>query len=164
MGTRRIWLFGLLVVATLFVCSASATYCLPDSSYEDGAWQGGSIYRENGFNVLTDFTVYDVANLQLADENALAEQLNAAGQHIYTYQIFNYPNDMYEEIVRFGALNIDGAHIDEAPTGNGIGCHSDCSWTVTPMSKGGDIRGDWVWTTDGGYISQGRHPRFLVFR
>jgi hypothetical protein len=68
MRLRKTWVFSLLVVATLFAGTASATIYLPDSSYEEGAWQGSSIYEEEGFNVLVEFAVYDTDNLQFAGE------------------------------------------------------------------------------------------------
>ena len=57
---RKIGLFSLLVVGTLFVGTASATYHLPDTSYNDHFWQGSSTRRDNSFNVLTDSAICDV--------------------------------------------------------------------------------------------------------
>jgi len=161
--TGKILVCGLLIVATLFARTASATYYLPDSSYEGGAWQGNSIYEENGFNVLVDFAVYDTGNLQFADETALAEQLNLAGQYIYAYQIFNHWGDIYEEIAYFGILDIDKQPIDEALIKNDTGSYDDGSGGVAPTPEDSEIQGTWVWTFDGGYISAGEHSWFLVF-
>jgi len=164
MGTGKILFCGLLIVATLFARTASATYYLPDSSYEGGAWQGSSTYEKNGFNVLVDFAVYDTGNLpEFADETALAEQLNLAGQYIYAYQIFNHRDDIYEEIAYFGILDIDEQQIDEALIKNDTGSYDDGSGGVAPTPEDSEIQGTWVWTFDGGYISAGEHSWFLVF-
>jgi uncharacterized protein (UPF0333 family) len=161
-GIKKIWFFGLLVVAALFAQSASATYYLPGSSYENGAWRSSLIYEENG-NVLIDFAVYDTDNLQPAGKIALAERLNMAGQYIYTYQIFDHPDDIYEEISYFGILDINGVQVGEALFKGDTGCYDDGSRRVAPTPKDSNARGTWIWTFDGGYMSRGEHSRFLVF-
>jgi hypothetical protein len=163
MRLRKTWVFSLLVVATLFAGTASATIYLPDSSYEEGAWQGSSIYEEEGFNVLVEFAVYDTDNLQFAGEIALDAQLNLAGQYIYAYQIFNHMEDIYEEIAYFGILDIDRQPVDEALIENDTGSHDDGSGGLAPTPEDSDVQGTWVWTFDGGFISAGEHSWFLVF-
>lgn len=152
----------LLLVAALFAQSVSATYYLPGSSYENGAWQSSLIYEENE-NVLIDFAVYDTDNLQPAGKIVLAERLNMAGQYIYTYQIFDHPDDIYEEISYFGILDINGVQVDEALFKGDTGCYDDGSRRVAPTPKDSNARRTWVWTFDGGYMSQGEHSWFLVF-
>jgi len=135
---RKIWFLGLLVVATLFAQSVSAACYLPGSSYENGAWQGSLIYEENE-NVLIDFVVYDTDRLHFAHETALADQFNIAGQYIYTYQIFNRPDEIHDEIYEvtacFSILDIDGDQIDEALLKGDTGCHSDCSRVGAPARQ-----------------------------
>jgi hypothetical protein len=163
MRLRKIWAFNLLLVATLFAGTASATLYLPDSSYEDGAWQGNRIYEEDGFSVLVEFSVYDTDNLQFAEETALAEQLGLAGQYIYAYQIFNHVDDIYEEVAYFGILDSEGEQISEAAIMGDTTCHDDGSGGVAPTPEDSETQGTWVWTFDGGYVSAGEHSWFLVY-
>ena len=163
-GRRKIWFFGLLAVATLFVQNTSATYYLLDNSYKGGAWQAGRIHKDSGFDVLVDFAVYDTDRLHFSYETALADQFNIAGRYIYTYQIFNRPDEIYEVIAYFSILDTDREQIDEALLKGDTGCHGDCSWTVTPTSKDSDTRRVRGWTFDGGCISRGGHSWFLMCR
>jgi hypothetical protein len=162
-GTKKIWLFGLVALTTLFAGTASATFYLPQSSYEDGAWQGSKIYNEDGFNVLVDFAVYDTDDLQLADETELAGQLALDGQYIYAYQVFNHMDDIYEDVAYFGILDSEGEQIDEALIMGDTTSYDDGSGGVAPTPTGSEVQGTWVWTFDGGYIYTTEHSWFLVY-
>lgn len=107
-GIRKIGLFSLFVVGTLFVGTASATYHLPDTSYNDHFWQGSPTRRDNSFNVLTDSAIYDVEKTPFSYEVTMFERSTIAGRYINTLQIFNHPNTGYETIEYFDILDIDG--------------------------------------------------------
>ena len=143
-GIRKIWFFSLLVVAALFVCSASAAYYLPDSSYEYGAWEGSSIYRENGFNVRTDFAVCDTEALQFANETELSDQFDIADQYFYISAIFKRGDYIRDETIYPGILDTGGQRIDEALLKSNTGCHSDCSRVGAPARQHRNTQRLWV--------------------
>jgi len=143
-GIRKIWFFSLLVVAALFVCSASAAYYLPDSSYEYGAWEGSSIYRENGFNVRTDFAVCDTEALQFANETELSDQFDIADQYFYISAIFKRGDYIRDETIYPGILDTGGKRIDKALLKSDTSCHSDCSRVGAPARQHRNTQRLWV--------------------
>jgi len=156
----------LLFTVTLFMQTSFVTYglhTLTDSSYLDGAWQGSSIYEEDGFNVLIEFNVYDTDNLLLPGETALAEELDMAGQFIYAYQIFNHNEDIYEDVAFFFFLDIDREPIDEALIKGDTGGYDDGKDGIAPAPVISETQGAWKWTSQGGYVSTAEHSWFLVF-
>jgi len=161
---RKIWFYSLLAVAALLVQDTSATYYLPDNSYKDGAWQAGQVYKGSGLDVLVDFAVYDTDGLQFAHETAFADQFDIAEQYIYTYQIFNQPDEIYEVITYFSILDIDGEQIYEALLKADTGYYDDCSGTAKPTSKDSNSQKGRGRTFDGGRMFRGGHSLFLVCR
>ena len=143
-GIRKIWFFSLLVVAALFVCSASAAYYLPDSSHEDGAWEGSSIHRENDFNVCIDFAVCDTEALQFANETELSDQFDIADQYFYISAIFKRGDYIHDETIYPGILDTGGQRIDEALLKSNTGCHSDCSRVGAPARQHRNTQRLWV--------------------
>ncbi len=164
---RKFGLLSLLLVAILFAQNASATLYLPDSSYAEAqnAWQGFSIYEEDGFNVRVDFAVYDKDYLQKSGEIAFVDTLDMDGQYIYAYQVFHNPNPQedYEDVAYFGLLNIDKKPINapllDANSLDDNDGHSGiepANITNTPTA--------WKWHEfDGGLLTKGQHSWFLVF-
>ena len=171
-GIRYICLLSLFFAATLFVHNASATLVLPSSSYAEavGNWQGHRIYDKDDFYVRIDFAVYDTENLTQSGETELVEQLETPGRFIYTYQIFNHPQESEEdigffEIFGFGEPILD-VYIDS------IGALSDSDNPnqegIEPSSayfNSSHSRGIWVFSEDDGHIPiyPGEHSWFLFF-
>ncbi len=104
--TGKTWLIGLLAVATLFVGTASATYHLPDGSYNDHFWQGSPTRRDNSFNVLTDSAIYDVEKTPFSYEVTMFERSTIARRCIDAYQMFNRPKNVFEERKHFSDILI----------------------------------------------------------
>jgi len=124
---RKIRLFALLVVAAIFVQNVSATYCLPESRYENGDWKNSSICERKEFNVRIDFTVCDTRALQSANETELSEQFDMADQYFYSREIFKRGNYICNETVYLGILDIGRQPINKALLRSDTSCHSNCS-------------------------------------
>jgi len=160
---RKFELLSLLFVVTLFVQDTySALLVLPHSTYGDlYGWQGSRIYKDNGFNVLIDFTVYDT-------ETYLNEFIGTdgfvnpgQGRYIYAYQIFSHPT-ADEDITYFGIFGIETT-IDEA-TIDGLSSQDDGEEGVpTSDEYFDDDLARVVWEFDWGVLIAGEHSYFLVF-
>ena len=140
---RKVRLFALLIVAALFVQNVSATYCLPESRYENNAWRNSSICGRKEFNVRIDFTICDTRALQSANETELSEQFDIADQYFYSCQIFKRGNYIRDEIVCLGILDIGGQRIDEALLKSDTSCHSNSSGLGAPARQHRNTRGLW---------------------
>jgi len=159
---RKFELLSLLFVVTLFVQdTSSALLVLPHSTYGDlYGWQGSRIYKDNGFNVLIDFTVYDT-------ETYLNEFIGTdgfvnpgQGRYIYAYQIFNHPS-ADEDIEYFGIFGIETT-IDEA-TIDGLSSQDDGEEGVpTSDEYFDDDLARVVWEFDWGVLIPSEHSYFLV--
>ena len=132
---RKIWLLHLLFVATLFVQIASATYYLPESSYENSTWQNSSICEQKEFNMRIDFAVCDTEASQFADETEPSDQFDIADQYFYGCEIFKRGDYIRDETIHLGILDIGGQRSDEALNKSDTSCHSDCSRTVAPTPQ-----------------------------
>ena len=183
MSAKRVLFLSSLMGAILFAQDASATVLimLPDSSYAEamGNWQGYREYKEDGFFMRVDFTVYDKYLLANSDEetlvNSLTSDLGLDGRYIYAYQIFNSNNPSYKSIEYFGLLDssgnpINGAHVLD------IGSFSDVEYTSAMFGEGIEPTESvldplsWtfgssaeLWDSSGGCIDNGDHSWFLVF-
>ena len=153
-----------LVVVVLFVQNAPAatTYLLPESSYLDGAWQGYSIYDEDGFNVLVEFAVYDTKDLKLPGESAFVSDLgDMSGQYIYAYQVFNHSLAI-EDVGYFGIRDIDGNSIDPSLMAD-TSSQDDGEGGIAPVDLS-LLQGVWLFSKNAaGLIIAGTHSYFLVF-
>ena len=136
--TGKTWLIGLLAVGTLFVGTTSATYHLPDTSYNDHFWQGNSTYKNNGHNMPTEFAIYDTEKLRLEYNIMLYNQPNTAGLYINTLQIFNHPNTGYETIEYFDILDLDRHQIGGALFKGESACYDNwpCREVLIPQRNG----------------------------
>lgn len=149
---RKIRLFALLLVAALFVQNVSATYCLPESRYENSAWKNSSICERKEFNVRINFTVCDTRALQSANETELSEQFDIADQYFYNCEIFERGNYIRNETVYLGILDIGGQRIDEALLKSDTSCHSNCSRLGAPARQHINTQGLWGRIHDAGPI------------
>jgi len=159
---RKIGFFSLLVVAGLFIQNASATLAyLPDSSYAADTWQGRRIYRDNGFDVLVNFTVYDTEiypNEFIGTDGFVNP---GQGRYIYAYQIFSHPT-ADEDITYFGIFGAETT-IDEA-TIDGLSSQDDEEGGVpTSDEYFDDDLASVVWEFDWGVLIPSEHSYFLVF-
>jgi hypothetical protein len=158
---RKFELLSLLFVVTLFVQDTSALLVLPHSTYGDlYGWQGSRIYKDNGFHVLIDFTVYDT-------ETYLNEFIGTdgfvnpgQGRYIYAYQIFNHPS-AEEDIEYFSIFGIETT-IDEA-TIDGLSSQDDGEEGVpTSDEYFDDDLARVLWEFDWGVLIPSKHSYFLV--
>jgi len=124
---RRIWLLRLLLLTALFVQTASATYYLPESRYENSTWHNRSICEQKESNVRIDFAVCDTEALQFANEAELCDQFDIADQHFWSSEIFKRGDYIRDETIYLGILDTGGQRIDEALIKSDTSCHSDCS-------------------------------------
>ena len=159
---RNIAYLAFLLVLVILPKNASATlFALPNSSYLGGLWQGTSFYNDDGFNLRIDFAVYDTLG---GDELAAIEGFETPGdgQYIYAYQIFQHPDDGYNEVTYFSILNFNGSTINESL----MQCTTaldDNDDGIAPDPLICENQGIWVWGGDTGYISTAQHSWFLVF-
>ncbi len=167
---RKIALFSLLVIATLFVQNAGAAL-LPTSSYADGvgAWQGSSEFDEDGFFVRVDFAVYDIEKLLLPAETAFVEQLDMPGRYIYAYQIRNAVEGFTEEEIGYFAIFGIGEYVLDVDE-DSIGSFDDGGDGTEPSSAEfaeSNQRGIWKFEDkeEEGFsvIGVGENSYFLVF-
>jgi len=159
---RKIGFFSLLVVAGLFIQNASAALAyLPDSSYAADTWQGFRIYKDNGFDVLVNFTVYDTEiypNEFIGTDGFVNP---GQGRYIYAYQIFSHPT-ADEDITYFGIFGAETT-IDEA-TIDGLSSQDDEEGGVpTSDEYFDDDLARVVWEFDWGVLIPSEHSWFLVF-
>ncbi len=139
---RKIGLFSLFVVGTLFVGTASATYHLPDSSYDDHIGRGRLTCEEHGFNVLTDSAICDVEKTPFSYKVTMFERSTIACRCIDAYQMFNRPNTGYETIEYFDILDLDGHQIGRALFKGEADCCGDWSFReVLIPQRNGSQRG-----------------------
>lgn len=158
---RKIGLFSLLVVGTLFVGTASATYHLPDTSYNDHFWQGSSTYKNNGHNMPTEFAIYDTEKLRFEHNIMLYNQSNTAGRYINTLQIFNHSNTGYETIEYFDILDLDGHQIGGALFKGEADCCGDWSYReVLIPQRNGSQRGSEKTFINRGCLGGDRYLQF----
>lgn len=166
MVIRKAGLFGLLVVAMLFIgdVSATPTEILPSSSH----YQGRSYYDEwTAGGHLTgriDFAVYDT--VAHPDEFVGADGfVNPGGnRYVYAYQIF-CDDDATTALDYFAILNIDesgigigASDIDSQDDVSGDSVEPDLEYFTSSTTYGGMA----VWEFDGGYLVAGEHSWFLV--
>jgi len=164
---RKIGFFSLLVIATLFIKNAGAA-TLPISSYADdaGAWQGSSVFDEDGFYVRVDFAVYDTEYLLLPKESEFVEGLDMPGRYVYAYQIFNAVEEYtQEEVGYFAIFGIDEHVLDVYE--DSIGSFDDGDG-IEPSSAEfteSNRRGVWKFKDEEGFsvIGIAQYSYFLVF-
>ena len=164
---RKIVLFSLLVIATLFVQNAGAEI-LPVSSYADGAWQGSSVFDDPDFYVLVTFAVYDTWNLLRPEESAFISGLeDMPGRYVYAYQVINAEEEYAEEeigsfaIFGFGEYSMDVYE-------DSIDSQDDGDDGIEPSSEKfteSNQRGIWKFGEEEGFsvIGPEEYSYFLVF-
>jgi len=164
---RKIALFSLLVIATLFVQNAGAV-TLPISSYADGDWQGSSLFDEEDFYVRVDFAVYDTENLLPGAETTFAEELDLPGRYIYAYQIFNATAEFANEEIGYFAIFGIGEYVLDVYE-DSIDSFDDGEDGIEPSSEEfteSNQRGVWKFEDkeeDFSVIGIGEYSYFLVF-
>lgn len=159
---------ALLLVITLLMQDASALYNMPESTYQDGAWQGTANYVDVdlGFDVLIDFAVYDfeTMDLDLGESGFVTNLIDAVGltgRYIYAYQLFNRPNEgenEYGDVGYFGILDIDGEKIDEVLINDDTGSMAFGN-AVAPTY----IPRQGAWGFGEGVLTNDNYSEFLVF-
>jgi len=161
MVMKRFRLLVLLLVATLFVQSASATLApMLESSYYDGyVFYGAEPDYTGGLKGRIDFAVYDDR-----DEYFSRNGLHApgTGDYVYAYQIFNDYAVSEEAVAYFALLGINGATIDL----DSIGSQEDPESGIEPGSayfNDDESRIVWEFNGGAGYILAGDHSWLLVF-
>jgi len=167
---RNAGLFVLFVVFAICINSASAVptgYLLPESSFEDGAWQGSAFYDElldvGYLRGRIDFAVYDSENLEPgSEEETLVAELALDGRFVYAYQVIN-DYDASEASVEY--FSVFGKQ--ELPLGlyeDTIDCYDDGSEGRPSTDEYlTDDQMEVVWEFTGGLLYTGDHSWFLVF-
>lgn len=159
---------ALLLVITLLMQDASASTYMPESTYQDGVWQGTANYADEdlGYDVLIDFAVYDFETMDLARGESgfvtnLIDAVGLTGRYIYAYQLFNRPNEgenEYGDVGYFGILDIDGERVDQALINGDTG---SMTWgeAVAPTY----IPRQGAWEFADGVLANDNYSDFLVF-
>ncbi len=160
---RKIVFLALLLIAVLFVQTASATIePILKSSYYEGYVFYGTEPDDGYLKGRIDFAVYDTWDPVYGNEYIdVGIEAPGDGQYIYAYQIFNDYDGVSEEAVAyFALLGIDGNTV------NDIGSQEDSAEGIEPGSEYYDEdESNVIWKFDGvdGYIIAGEHSWFLVF-
>jgi len=167
--------YALLISLILFLQTANATLApmLPESSYEDGRWQGLRFFNEEADNggYLTgrvDFAVYDTENLQFQDEADWVSSLdlNQEKQFLYVYQIFNDYQQSDREVAYFEVFAESGAQL--GVDSQDIDAKEDENTGVQPADGYLDSSGEKVvWTWDdpplgNGLLYKDDHSWYLI--
>lgn len=162
----KIKLLSLLLVVTLFVQNADATFLLPYSSH----YQGRSYFSDGGVAGHVDFAVYDTLGPHGNEWTGAGFAAPGAGRYIYAYQIFN--DIASADAIEF--FTIMGK--DDPPTPHHITDLSTMSsqdpWEdypfiiegVAPTDMGFNIdetRATWEFA--GGILVAGEYSWFLIF-
>jgi hypothetical protein len=170
---REVNLFVLFIVFAICINSASAVptgVLLPESSFEDGAWQGYTFYdklldeeTDKYLRGRIDFAVYDSENLEPGSaEESLVTELALEGRFVYAYQIIN-DFDASDAAVEYFAI----FGKQQMPLGlyeDSIGCYDDGSGgkpSTDEYLTGDQLRVVWEFTD--GLLWKGDHSWFLVF-
>ncbi|MGA2323703.1 MAG: PEP-CTERM sorting domain-containing protein [Sedimentisphaerales bacterium] len=154
--TKTIGVLSVLIIAAMLVQDAVA---LPSGSYVDGngkSWQGYKTYTQDGYNVVLEWAVYNIA----ANPWAGSVDFSAGDQYIYAYQLFSNTTST-NDVGSFGVLDIGGNPISQTlmhetqAVANGQG--------ITPDPNPSALQGEWKWTPVVGFITAGEYSAYLIF-
>lgn len=162
--TRKILFCGLLIVATLFARTASATLTdiLPESSHYEGKTYYNILTDDGFLRGRIDFAVYDTETYPNEFIGTDGFINPGTGQFIYAYQIFNdyFVSDV--AVAYFAVFGIDGVPFDIEE--DSIGSQDDGEGGIEPTDEYFDEdESRVVWEFDDGFIYAGDHSWFLVF-
>jgi hypothetical protein len=157
MRAMRTFVFvSALIVVALMAQNVAA---MPSGAYVDDygkEWEGYKTYQEDGFDMVLQWAVYDIADNPWAAEVEFPEGDN----YIYAYQLFNKFSSS-EDIGLFAILDISGNPLPQdimhntRSVADGDGAMSD--------PNPSDNEGEWEWSAGVGFVSVGRYSAFLVF-
>ncbi|MGA2094105.1 MAG: PEP-CTERM sorting domain-containing protein [Sedimentisphaerales bacterium] len=157
--TKTIGLLCVLILALPVVHSTSAA--LPYSTYgSENKWAGYKDYTEDNFDVRVVFNVYAVVDGQFdwpGDPSAIETD-----KYIYVYEIGNNGDQSNNHIGDFSLLYADGSAIPQHLMHNTTS-QNDSSGGIAPDAAVTASQGEWVWSTDNGYIEAGQHSWLLMF-
>jgi len=172
---KKIRTLFLVITLILLVQTANATLApmLPESSYDDGNWQGfRSFYEEpeqGGYLFgRVDFAVYDTDQLSQQEEdwvNSLG--LNQEERFIYAYQVFNDYDQSDREIAHFEVFAQSGAQL--GVESQNIDTKEDEQSGIEPSDGYLDSAGEklvWAWDdapAGNGLLYKDNHSWYLVF-
>lgn len=148
----------LFIGLTLLVQDAMAI--LPDSTYGiDNGWQGYKFYKDNGYDLLIPFNVYDT---QCYPSEFIWDEKPAGDRYIYAYQIASHKDNSTKDVAYFSILDIKGNPVIESLM-HGTTALDDLASGIAPDPYPSEHQGVWEWSSEGGYISAGQHSWFLIF-
>jgi len=153
---KSIGFLSVLIIAVMLVQDAVA---LPSSSYVDPngkSWQGYKSYTQNGYDVVLEWAVYNIAS----NPWAASVTFPPDDHYIYAYQLFSY-TDSTKDIGSFSVLDIDGNPITQTlmhetqAVANGQG--------VMPDPNPSAVQGEWKWLPGVGFVAAGKYSAYLIF-
>lgn len=150
-----------LLIAMLAMHSTCSAAVLPYSTYgEENGWAGYKDYTKENFDVRVAFNVYDN---DLHEFEWLGEEpLPAGDEYIYVYKIFNMGDESNDNIGGFSLLFADGSAIPQHLM-HITHSQDDGSEGIAPDPEGTPNQGEWVWTSEHGYIEANQYSWLLVF-
>jgi len=174
---KRLFFTGLLFVLTFFVQTSTATLApmLPESSYEDGHWQGFRFFDEEVgegeyLRGRVDYAVYDTQNLQNTDEtNWIGSlELSGEGQFLYAYQVFDdYEGWSDREVSSFSVFSMSGGPLDvDEDSIDSVEDDESGVEAADGFLTNSDTQVLWNWEPEPGgygYVNAGEHSWFLLF-
>jgi hypothetical protein len=158
--TKAIGLLCVLILAMSVVHSASAA--LPYSTYGfENKWAGFKDYRNDNFDIRVLFNVYDTT-LYPYQFSWSGDPMPTEDRYIYAYQIINMGDESNNDIAAFTLLFADGSAIPQHLM-HITHSQDDLSGGIAPDPEGTPHEGEWVWSSENGYIEAGQHSWLLVF-
>ena len=158
---KRISIIGLIVLAGVITQQAQAS--LPLSTYgQANGWQGYAVYKEQGFNVVVQYAVYDnLANPGEFSWDNTKVQMPPTDRYIYAYQIFNVGSDSDKDVGYFNILDIHKNPIVQSLM-HGTNSVTDSASGIAPDPQVSAIQGAWTWSPDA-YVTAGKHSWYLIY-
>jgi hypothetical protein len=161
-------LFGVLLILPV-IAANNAMATLPVSTYgTDNGWYGTAVYKEQGYNVVVQYAVYDNWAQPKEFDWQGDIDMRPSDQYIYAYQIFNMGTGATTE-KDVAAFNLLDSH--KNPIAQEF-MHSTTSQTdgagaggiaPDPLTSPGNAQGSWTWSAANGYVKAGQHSWFLVY-
>ncbi len=161
----RVYFVSLLIFSTLLAQSAIAITSLPYSTYgSQNGWNGYKTYKQDGFDVVLYFNVYDVLAYPTQFNWQGDVEMPASDRYIYAYEVVNTSNSSID-ISFFSILGFDGELINQELM------HSTCSQedgfgagiAPDPQVSDDDEQGSWAWSAEGGYLTVNSRSWILMF-
>ena len=143
---------GLLSVLLIAILPAQLAMAFYAGSIEE--WSGSLDYTENGFDLTLEWAVYDMEDNPWTSVPFPEDDL-----YVYAYLIDNH--DPSKDIDLFSVLDIGGNPIAQSAMHETRGMTAAVG--IMPDPNPCDVQGEWIWSSEGGYVSEGTFSAYLIF-